>query len=286
MLNINTKTRGLIQTSCTILTILYLHLGTQFIFVIHNNTLYKTFYLVAFNCTAFFVYAYFMMTACHKGYVDDGRADEYLLTKMMHFKKYCYRCRTHRPERSHHCSKCERCIKKMDHHCFWVGRCINNDNLAHFVRFLFFASICIVELCIYLSYVTIHDIRSVKPAIGGKIRIGFELLTIAYALFILFIVSSFFNAHLKSVLRNITYIEKETQSNLMRCGRTPEKNPYDRGIWNNFTEVMGKPYFLFLFGETADGLAFKKTYPIDCWPPVGCTVDDFKNGRVSDIHHV
>lgn len=31
--------------------------------------------------------------------------------------RFCRKCQTFKPPRTHHCSACNRCIMKMDHHC-------------------------------------------------------------------------------------------------------------------------------------------------------------------------
>lgn len=280
MFTMKNKTRGNIQLTIVAFIILFLHIGSQMIFFNNESKQLQIVFTCIFNFFSFFVYAYFLMIVMNNGHVDDGKSNEYLLTKLMQFKKFCYRCRTHRPERSHHCSKCDRCIKKMDHHCFWLGRCINNDNMSHFIRFLFFAILSILILVVYASVLTVE---AMQKTINFFIII--KICIIAFSIFLIFILSMFLLYALRNVLKNVTSIEKEMCDNLIRCGKVPEHNPYDRGKWNNFVEVMGKPGFLFLFGETGDGLSFTKTYAIDGWPPVRREINDIemKNGEVIDV---
>ena len=55
--------------------------------------------------------------------------------------RYCMRCKSIRPPRSHHCSMCNRCILRMDHHCPWVGNCVGLHNHKYFLMFLFHAMV-------------------------------------------------------------------------------------------------------------------------------------------------
>lgn len=53
--------------------------------------------------------------------------------------RYCFKCKSIRPPRSHHCAICGICVMRMDHHCPWVGNCVGLNNHKYFLNFLFHA---------------------------------------------------------------------------------------------------------------------------------------------------
>ncbi|KAI5201774.1 zf-DHHC-domain-containing protein [Aureobasidium subglaciale] len=51
-------------------------------------------------------------------------------------RRYCKKCNSIKPDRTHHCSSCNRCVLKMDHHCPWLATCVGMYNYKAFLLFL------------------------------------------------------------------------------------------------------------------------------------------------------
>nr|OQO30245.1 hypothetical protein B0A51_01793 [Rachicladosporium sp. CCFEE 5018] len=56
-------------------------------------------------------------------------------------QRYCKKCQTLKPDRSHHCSSCGKCVLKMDHHCPWLVTCAGLRNYKPFLLFLIYTSL-------------------------------------------------------------------------------------------------------------------------------------------------
>ena len=66
--------------------------------------------------------------------------------------RYCWKCKTIRPPRTHHCSKCERCTIRMDHHCYWVGNCVGLYNHKVFLTFCIHSTAAAIIEPFFMAY--------------------------------------------------------------------------------------------------------------------------------------
>ncbi|THZ46588.1 zf-DHHC-domain-containing protein [Aureobasidium pullulans] len=55
--------------------------------------------------------------------------------------RYCKKCNSIKPDRTHHCSSCNRCVLKMDHHCPYLATCVGMYNYKAFLLFLSYTSL-------------------------------------------------------------------------------------------------------------------------------------------------
>ncbi|KAF2729372.1 zf-DHHC-domain-containing protein [Polyplosphaeria fusca] len=55
--------------------------------------------------------------------------------------RYCKKCQSKKPDRSHHCSTCKQCVLKMDHHCPWLATCVGLRNYKTFILFLVYLTL-------------------------------------------------------------------------------------------------------------------------------------------------
>ena len=167
--------------------------------------------------------------------------------------QWCQECEAFKCPRSHHCRKCRRCVKKMDHHCPWINSCVGHKNHAHFLRFLFYASVgCFyggANLAVTIFRIVFHGnknfilsyyfssvpkfitlVFSCGIAFGVALAVGFLLIM-----------------QLRDIAKNMTSIEswivKKAEWRNKMEGKT-FAYPYDLGSkWNNLTQVINLTNF-------------------------------------------
>lgn len=252
----------------TTLSISTLHpiLSCIFIYCLPHTVFYRKEFFVVFATLLFLTLFFLVISHMKKGFVRIHVEELPLIRERT--SRYCRKCQNIKPERAHHCRRCQRCIKKMDHHCPWIGTCVNNDNLAHFIRFTTLGAVAEIIQGLYLSYTVIVFLQKISHA-ANKVCIVVGTVLAFSSFFLAFVSISFSYLNVKNILKNITFIESSMLEDLRLYGVECPKSPYDLGWYENLTSILGKPYFLFLFGENSgDGMSFKKTYDIERWPPL------------------
>ncbi|KCZ76389.1 hypothetical protein H311_02614, partial [Anncaliia algerae PRA109] len=187
-----------------------------------ENIKFKNILVILFCITTFLSATYLILTSLKTGYIlpmdDSSKVNKKC-------NKFCTKCKLFVPERAHHCRICNRCIKRMNHHCPWVGRCVNNDNLAYFIRFLFFDTFSYaISSIIYFFYILEYFKRySLMDNFIFLFLISLHFLVTLIISFIAFTILLF---NILLLLRNITLIEKKIIHDIESIGVIPKKNPY------------------------------------------------------------
>ena len=150
--------------------------------------------------------------------------------------RYCLMCNVFKPTRCHHCSMCNRCVLNMDHHCPWINSCIGFYNRKFFIQMVFYLLITIFSSLIANGYSAYEIILNIFK--NFKISYDFILKSLFIIVYIIdivmgFILSQFFKFHIKLILENKTTIETLDHKG------AEFHSKYDKGLWNNWIEVMG-----------------------------------------------
>jgi len=150
--------------------------------------------------------------------------------------RYCTRCKSFKPPRSHHCKDCERCTLRLDHHCPWVGSCIGYYNHKCFVLFLFYAEIALV-VSAGLHIVTIFqtltsDTKDTSVTIVFQIIFSSIIAPFAIALLPLLF------SQLSTVFTNETTLESSVNYRMSHRDKH-FVNPYNIGRIENIRQFMG-----------------------------------------------
>lgn len=207
--------------------------------------------------------------------------------------RYCEKCVSIKPDRSHHCSVCEVCTLKMDHHCPWVNNCVGFHNYKFFLLFLGYA----LTYCIFIATSTARHFlqiwllqmketsednskggeedEEVVVESGESPEDGDHLINYGaakYHILFVFVVSilftmsicSLFGYHIWLVLHNRTTLE-QFRAPVFENNLTDPRG-WSMGKLNNVKEVFGNNYLLWLIPVSTclgDGLSFPSSVQPD-----------------------
>lgn len=156
--------------------------------------------------------------------------------------KYCIVCRHFKPERVHHCRQTGACVLKMDHFCNWVSNCIGYRNYKYFLVFIFYTSM-FFSLGLILLFITSTYTEHFVSSISDNRVVVFDQLsdlkffgiafTFALSLSYTLIIVSFTVFH-------YLYLVWGNRTTLEYCEKEHVTEHFDRGAWQNWTEVFGK----------------------------------------------
>ncbi|KAI8799424.1 DHHC palmitoyltransferase-domain-containing protein [Cladochytrium replicatum] len=217
--------------------------------------------------------------------------------------RWCQKCMTFKPPRTHHCSYCKRCVLKMDHHCPWVGNCVGHYNHGYFVRFLISVTFSAVYCLALIGWRMADLIRSQSPSSteyynfatgeinpryfytppAGNKEVLFMIIDIMLLFILLFTVGMMMGFHIYYACSNVTTIEHEENNTIAKLIRRKQiskdyQYPYDLGWYSNLSMLFGTRWWPLWFvplppPRAYDGTAFavnaklaKDGQPI-LWPP-------------------
>ncbi|KAI8878687.1 zf-DHHC-domain-containing protein [Backusella circina FSU 941] len=199
--------------------------------------------------------------------------------------RFCNKCDSYKPPRSHHCKQCKRCVLKMDHHCPWINNCVGYNNYSYFIRFIY----SVIGCCTYGSYLLLWRLQRIideknsvwyttsnhKSATTEIILIGIDVVLASIIVLFVGILSIY---HTYCLFRGNTTIEggeiRKTKRLIKRKKIDKVEFPFRLSVYNNICSVFGNNPILWVLPlpPPGDGIKFEVkegTNPLVpyCWPP-------------------
>eukprot|EP01025_Chloroclados_australasicus_P028641 TRINITY_DN2838_c0_g1_i1.p1 TRINITY_DN2838_c0_g1~~TRINITY_DN2838_c0_g1_i1.p1 ORF type:complete len:348 (-),score=9.31 TRINITY_DN2838_c0_g1_i1:503-1402(-) len=144
--------------------------------------------------------------------------------------RYCRKCSSWKPPRSHHDSVSQKCVLKMDHYCIWVVNCVGLLNYKFFVLFLFYAWVSCTIASGLLIYPMIQFFKKGGDAKGAVTLFGF-VLDLAFSISL----AGLIFMHWQMICQNRTSIEA--------FDKNVNPWPFDKGRRKNIEEVFGREFW-------------------------------------------
>ncbi|KAK6754511.1 hypothetical protein RB195_013486 [Necator americanus] len=171
--------------------------------------------------------------------------------------KYCYICRTLKPDRSHHCSSCGRCVVKFDHHCPWINQCVNHANYKPFLLYIFYSTVTVAWFVVtslecFVRFITNGNFLEDAIPLAHLL-----LVMVAYGVFGYYPLGEMVIFHFGLLSINETTCEQAKPAVL----KFDFKADYNLGKMNNFRQVFGWGLWMFpLITSEEDGMHFQIRY--------------------------
>lgn len=266
-----------LPVSVVVLAIFYIYFTTVFIFIDRWFGLMSSpglmnaivFTVVALMCVFSYTVAILRdpgrVPADYMPDVEDDQNPMHEIKRKGGDLRYCQKCSHYKPPRAHHCRVCKRCVLRMDHHCIWISNCVGHANYKVFFIFVLYAVVaCIYSMVLLVGSLT-NDSLEDELQTGGSFRTayvisGLLLVPLSVALSVLL------GWHIYLVFHNKTTIEYHEGVRalwLAEKGGTVYKHPYDLGIYENLTTVLGPNIFSWICPSSrhiGSGLNFRTAY--------------------------
>lgn len=153
---------------------------------------------------------YAVLPTSEPGYDANGRAlpgdVETVTVSSSGDARYCKKCQTSKPDRTHHCSTCKRCVLKMDHHCPWLATCLGHRNYKAFVLFLSYTTL-FCWLCFLSSGRWVWDYFADSVYLAEEYASVNVIILAVISGLIGLVLTGFTGWHLWLVFRGMTTIE-------------------------------------------------------------------------------
>eukprot|EP00697_Spironema_sp_BW2_P008844 gnl/Spiro4/2356_TR1134_c0_g1_i1.p1 gnl/Spiro4/2356_TR1134_c0_g1~~gnl/Spiro4/2356_TR1134_c0_g1_i1.p1 ORF type:complete len:288 (+),score=13.55 gnl/Spiro4/2356_TR1134_c0_g1_i1:39-902(+) len=176
--------------------------------------------------------------------------------------RYCLKCNTFKPDRSHHCSSCNECVLKMDHHCPWINNCVGFFNYKFFLLFVMYA-LCSSLVSFGGLVVPAWDHMTHFHGVTNDRDDYLIIVSCWIALVSSICLLVFFSFHMWLVCHNVSTVEFHDYDYLL--------HPYDIGCCNNFCQVFGASWWQW-FLPVADSSMYRGEGIR--WPRFGPTANE------------
>lgn len=163
--------------------------------------------------------------------------------------RFCSKCKSWKPDRSHHCSSCDKCILRMDHHCPWFGICIGFKNHRFFVQFLIWSEIYLIIVTWISGWILVQFF--VRERWSLQLFSLHILFTFSLGILLMLCVFVFLGFTIYQVLKNKTTIESYEMQRYRRQRRGDTMgNVFDLGWERNWKVMMGDHFYQWLLPVT------------------------------------
>ncbi|XP_047316463.1 probable protein S-acyltransferase 16 [Impatiens glandulifera] len=155
--------------------------------------------------------------------------------------KYCEKCSTFKPPRTHHCRVCKRCVLRMDHHCIWMNNCVGYENYKTFFVFVLYAVTSSVYSLVLLVGSILHEKEIDDEQKKGSFRTIYVISTLLLVPLTITL-GTLLGWHIYLILRNKTTIEYHEAVRAMWLAEKRGdvySHPYDLGSFENLKSVLG-----------------------------------------------